>query len=334
VLRSASHWSVGTEQNIEDSIYQAMLKSIQEAEHYIYIENQFFITSSTPEDSDSAEYISNKIGRALVERVKEAHKRGIPFRIYILLPLLPAFEGDITCEKTGNALRTILHFNYISICRDGNSIFKQIEACGINPNNYISVCSLRQKGELLGTPVTELIYIHSKLIIVDDKILICGSANINDRSLLGSRDSEVALYIEDEEFTEGVMNGSQVKCGKLVGALRKQLMNEHLGSHFDVQDCISDKFYKDIWFRTAAKNTKIFDEIFLCIPTDHVKTMEENKNYLSKIPLSQTDKFMAFEKLKEIQGYLVLLPLLYLESEHLTPNYFTKEFLAPTMMWT
>lgn len=144
----------------------------------------------------------------------------------------------------------------------------------------------------------------------------------------------MALYIEDEEFTEGVMNGSQVKCGKLVGALRKQLMNEHLGSHFDVQDCISDKFYKDIWFRTAAKNTKIFDEIFLCIPTDHVKTMEENKNYLSKIPLSQTDKFTAFEKLKEIQGYLVLLPLLYLESENLTPNYFTKEFLAPTMMWT
>ena len=106
------------------------------------------------------------------------------------MPLLPAFEGDIT-GITGNALRTILHFNYISICRDGNSIFKQIEACGINPNNYISVCSLRQKGELLGTPVTELIYIHSKLIIVDDKILICGSANINDRSLLGSRDSEV-----------------------------------------------------------------------------------------------------------------------------------------------
>ena len=106
------------------------------------------------------------------------------------MPLLPAFEGDIT-GITGNALRNILHFNYISICRDRNSIFKQIEACGINPNNYISVCSLRQKGELLGTPVTELIYIHSKLIIVDDKILICGSANINDRSLLGSRDSEV-----------------------------------------------------------------------------------------------------------------------------------------------
>lgn len=38
-------------------------------------------------------------------------------------------------------------------------------------------------------PVTEIIYIHSKLMIVDDKYVIIGSANINDRSLLGDRDS-------------------------------------------------------------------------------------------------------------------------------------------------
>jgi len=38
-------------------------------------------------------------------------------------------------------------------------------------------------------PVTEIIYVHSKLMIVDDKKVICGSANINDRSLLGNRDS-------------------------------------------------------------------------------------------------------------------------------------------------
>ena len=38
-------------------------------------------------------------------------------------------------------------------------------------------------------PVTEILYIHSKLMIVDDKNMIIGSANINDRSLLGDRDS-------------------------------------------------------------------------------------------------------------------------------------------------
>ena len=31
---------------------------------------------------------------------------------------------------------------------------------------------------------TSQIYMHSKLIIVDDRVLIVGSANINDRKLL------------------------------------------------------------------------------------------------------------------------------------------------------
>lgn len=34
---------------------------------------------------------------------------------------------------------------------------------------------------------------HSKIMIVDDCTTLIGSANINDRSLLGSRDSEVSL---------------------------------------------------------------------------------------------------------------------------------------------
>ena len=32
---------------------------------------------------------------------------------------------------------------------------------------------------------------HSKLMIIDDRLAVIGSSNINDRSLLGSRDSEV-----------------------------------------------------------------------------------------------------------------------------------------------
>ncbi len=41
-------------------------------------------------------------------------------------------------------------------------MFKQLEAEGINPSSYVSFCSVRNHGELLGTAVTELIYIHSK----------------------------------------------------------------------------------------------------------------------------------------------------------------------------
>ena len=62
-----------------------------------------------------------------------------------------------------------------------------------------------------GVPVTEIIYVHSKLIIVDDKYALLGSANINDRSLLGDRDSELAVLIEDQNFQDGQLGGIPVK---------------------------------------------------------------------------------------------------------------------------
>ena len=43
-------------------------------------------------------------------------------------------------------------------------------------------------------------YVHSKLMIVDDRITIIGSANVNDRSMTGERDSEVAVRFEDTEM--------------------------------------------------------------------------------------------------------------------------------------
>lgn len=37
------------------------------------------------------------------------------------------------------------------------------------------------------------IYVHSKMMIVDDTYIIIGSANINQRSMAGSRDTEIAV---------------------------------------------------------------------------------------------------------------------------------------------
>lgn len=38
-----------------------------------------------------------------------------------------------------------------------------------------------------------MIYVHSKGMIVDDEYVIIGSANINQRSMDGSRDTEIAM---------------------------------------------------------------------------------------------------------------------------------------------
>lgn len=58
--------------------------------------------------------------------------------------------------------------------------------------------------------VSELLYIHDKLMIVDDRIVLMGSANINDRSQLGNRDSEIAMLVEDTEMVPSFMNGKEV----------------------------------------------------------------------------------------------------------------------------
>ena len=39
-------------------------------------------------------------------------------------------------------------------------------------------------------------------MIVDDRKVILGSANINDRSLLGKRDSEIAIVVEENKLIE------------------------------------------------------------------------------------------------------------------------------------
>lgn len=38
-----------------------------------------------------------------------------------------------------------------------------------------------------------MIYVHSKGMVVDDEYVIIGSANINQRSMEGSRDTEIAM---------------------------------------------------------------------------------------------------------------------------------------------
>lgn len=41
---------------------------------------------------------------------------------------------------------------------------------------YITVCGLRTKAELSQSPVTELIYVHSKTLIADDRCYIIGES--------------------------------------------------------------------------------------------------------------------------------------------------------------
>ncbi|XP_044253873.1 phospholipase D1 isoform X2 [Tribolium madens] len=227
--------------------------------------------------------------------------------------------------------------------RGKDAILNRLQEAGIeDPTDYISFYGLRNHSTLNCEPITELIYVHSKLMIVDDKTVVCGSANINDRSLIGKRDSEIAVLIEDEAFDDGVMNGKKFPCGKFAGSLRKYLFKEHLGLlgkenemiDFDITDPISDFFYKEIWHKTASLNTEFYEKVFHCIPTDKVRNFADLKKNQEEKPLYINEISRAEKMLESIQGHLVLLPLHFLCQESLTPAASSVEGMMPTSLWT
>ncbi|KAG0048319.1 hypothetical protein BGZ83_006692 [Gryganskiella cystojenkinii] len=137
ILRSSTNWSQGIE--LEHSIQNAYIGSIESAEHFIYIENQFFVTLAVENGHPD---LVNTIGIALVNRIVRAHQEGKKFRVIVVMPLMPAFEADIMSSEAGT-LRKVMHFQYVSICRGGNSVMERLEANGINPADYISFYGLR-----------------------------------------------------------------------------------------------------------------------------------------------------------------------------------------------
>ncbi|BCR91689.1 phospholipase D [Aspergillus chevalieri] len=230
ILRSSSMWSTGTPEVTEHSIMNAYVKLIEESEHFVYIENQFFVSTC---EIDGRK-IENLIGDALVERITRAAKNGEAWRAVIVIPLMPGFQNTVDSEG-GTSVRLIMQCQYRSICRGETSIFGRLRALGIEPEEYIQFFSLRTWGKIgdQSQLVTEQLYIHAKCMVVDDRAAIIGSANINERSMLGSRDSEVAAVVRDTNMIWSTMNGQPYLVGRFPHTLRMRLMREHLGIDVD-----------------------------------------------------------------------------------------------------
>ncbi|KAF0480564.1 phospholipase D/nuclease [Gigaspora margarita] len=331
LLRSSAVWSSGIK--VESSIYSAYHHLIRNAKHFIYIENQFFVTST---EDDPNYTVKNRIGKSIVERVIKAHQDGEKFRVIVVMPLLPGFEADLNSNDAGT-IRMVMHWQYVSICRGGKSVLDKIKQAGIDPENYISFFALRgydkikrkeynrsasndyiknkqsetseksqpshnhdistdsysdeqTKTSLRGiggepgmpagmtdsdpkhTYVTEEIYIHSKLMIVDDRYVIIGSANINDRSQLGDRDSEIAILVEDKQTVPSRMNGNKYEASKFAYTLRSNLFKEFLGlikpqDHATVTKSslapVQPDILKELLHNRDNSSTSILDEIMI-----------------------------------------------------------------------
>ncbi|GAA5940921.1 hypothetical protein JCM10213_008004 [Rhodosporidiobolus nylandii] len=146
ILRSSADWSHGILK--EHSIQNAYITMIREARHFVFISNQFFITS-TGSAKDGKGPVENLIGRALVERVLSAAKSGQKFKVVIIIPAIPGFAGDLI-DSSGTL--AILGAQMLSICRGRDSIFEQIEEAGFNPHDFIEVYNLRSYDRLNNDP--------------------------------------------------------------------------------------------------------------------------------------------------------------------------------------
>ncbi|KTG04377.1 hypothetical protein cypCar_00009133 [Cyprinus carpio] len=331
VLRSASDWSAGIKYH-EESIHTAYVNAIENSEHYIYVENQFFISCA------DNKVVHNKIGDAIAKRIIKAYRDGKKYRVYVVTPLLPGFEGNINTGG-GSAIQAVMHFNYRTMIRGDCSIISQLKKeMGDQWINYISFGGLRTHAELEGKLVTELIYVHSKMLIADDNTVIIGSANINDRSMLGKRDSEVAVIFEDIHTVKSVMDGQEYQAGRFGLSLRLECFRMILGANtdpsIDVTDPISDQFYKEVWMTTAARNATIYQKVFRCLPSSDVRSILELDGFLSKPGLEKEDPARAQEELKKIRGFLVQFPLQFLSEQNLLPPIGSKEAMVPMDVWT
>ncbi|PPQ99833.1 hypothetical protein CVT24_009627 [Panaeolus cyanescens] len=201
--------------------------------------------------------------------------------------------------------------------------------------------------EELDSYISELLYIHSKLMIVDDRRVIIGSANINDRSQKGDGDSEIALVIEDDDMFESRMDEQPYQVSRFAATLRRQLYKEHLGL-IDPQPCDSrepeitsamrpapilnedttrtheDSLVADpldpktdfLWKETARKNREVFTEIFRPIPTNLVRSFSAYDSYRPKTKVGHVVPDIPLDRVKsrlnQVKGALVECPLDFL----------------------
>jgi phospholipase D1/2 len=346
--------------------------------------------NTNEETTKTSNEVTNGIGQALVERVaraiEECQRNGkTNFKIVIINPLWPGMAGAV---KDSTGIQCILQWQQKTINKGKNSIFGQLKRLFPDEadipitlplgsahwapekklqaklEHFIKFFTLRQHDKrpfIQGDPVcdgyavTEQIYVHSKLMIVDDQTVIIGSANINDRSLHGERDSEVCVISGPaHEVHEGELCKSEddksMKKIQMFGekgweathfahTLRVHLWAEHMGNlkdgdHVDeaVALGLEDPGIAYEKFLTYAEgNTEIYDKVFPDSPNNEHHTLKQLIDCIDKRSVDTYPKpkeqgvghqmllFAQDRLLRHIKGHICTTSIDFLSEEDLTP---------------
>ncbi|NGZ84939.1 phospholipase D-like domain-containing protein [Duganella aceris] len=343
------------------------------------------MSDGPPDEAILDKLPDNGVLKALLNRLKKSILDDISkpkFHVYITLPVHP--EGALTDASIAvqvyytmqtlvygshsliNGIRRLIRArelkdakvkNYLSVFTDeSNDEYESvpIEKC----YEYVTLLNLRNWHDFNGYFVTEQIYVHSKLMIVDDRFALLGSANINDRSLLGERDSELAVLVMDDETSRADINGkgSNQPVRVFAHELRKKIWKKIFGitcglrSADDLMNAVESPGHPDSWKMVqsrAKKNSDIYDSAFAYIPRNKdpspkradqpakiLPTWDDNlkvgKGQVGGLasPMPFQEEFWQKKQaasgannLKNVRGFITLIPLEWTANENIRIRY-------------
>ncbi|KAG8080841.1 hypothetical protein GUJ93_ZPchr0007g6274 [Zizania palustris] len=230
---------------IDKSIHNAYVKAIRSAQHFIYIENQYFIGSSYYWASNRSAGAENLIPIELAIKIARKIKARERFAAYIVIPMWP--EGNPTTA----AMQEILFWQGQTMSMMYKIVAEALQKEGLqdtHPQDYLNFYCLGKREATSDVSTTShsnensslrlaqkfkrfMIYVHSKGMVVDDEYVLIGSANINQRSMDGSRDTEIAMGAYQPHYSWA--GSSRAPRGQVYG-YRMSLWAEHLGT---VEEC-------------------------------------------------------------------------------------------------
>ena len=167
------------------TIWASYLNALRQASTYIYIEDQYFLPFDWPP-------CFTRRGTArdtdIIYQLGEAITRGVK-----VLVVVPSNAEDP-------------YHRYQKFQRDQGVGYLMMKAAAAGPGGDFVIASL--------TNGTSDIYVHSKLLIVDDEFVLIGSANVGQRSMTFDGELDVGIVDSNNTFAK--------EC-------RKALWSEHLG---------------------------------------------------------------------------------------------------------
>ena len=169
---------------------EALIRAIDNAEHYIYVEDQY----CWPSD--------------VVDALGNAVRRGVA----VILVLASEFDPK----------GLVPYHNFLRGCAIESMMARDVD------QNRLFVYHLERSTVDPATQLNEQIFVHAKTMIIDDRYLAIGSGNLNRRSM--KTDTEMGAAVVDTDSISSTIRGQPQEVARLALRYRKALWSEHTGS--------------------------------------------------------------------------------------------------------